>query len=92
MAVFFNINLQHISLYLLFPVFLRPDSSKLLSLFSILQLCNTWLFLTFCKPMKEIEFKYEDIQGKGQEMFMGREILFSECFYCIVVLADFTLY
>lgn len=42
--------------------------------------------------MKEIEFKYEDIQGKGQEMFMGREILFSECFYCIVVLADFTLY
>lgn len=89
MAVFFNINLQHISLYLLFPVFLQPDSSRLLSLSSILQLCSIWLFLTFCNPVKETEFKYEDVLGKGQEIFMRKETLFSECFYCIVVLGDF---
>lgn len=34
--------------------------------------------------MKEIEFKYEYVQGKGQEMFTGKEILFREWFLIVL--------
>lgn len=80
-----NINLQYISLYLIFSIFYNLTSPNSLSLkvFTVLQLCNI-LLLNFSKSMKEIVCKrWNRYKEKGKRR-LGRELWSGMLLFCVI--------
>lgn len=87
-----NINLQYISLYLIFSIFYNLTSPNSLSLkvFTVLQLCNI-LLPNFSKSMKEIVCKrWNRYKEKGKRRVWGGSS--GQACFCSALSTDFTYF